>query len=96
MAKKKLTVAEAARESGISYGTLHARLKKGWTMKKAMTTPVRAKKSNKPSPVIVSTPGETTATENATKDGSTTATERNIIFTVCVVIGLCLLAFYAR
>ena len=39
---KKPTLAAKAREAGMSYGTVHHRVKKlGWSEKRALTTPVR-------------------------------------------------------
>lgn len=74
MAKKKQSIAEASRESGVPYGTLHGRLQMGWSLKKAMSTPVRKKSKSKPEPkpkrqqenIILSTPeGPVTLTRAA-------------------------------
>lgn len=38
---KTLTIAEWAKEIGMKYITLHERIKKGWSIEKALETPVR-------------------------------------------------------
>ena len=80
---KKPTLAAKAREAGMSYGTVHHRVKKlGWSEKRALTTPVRRR----------TTPGQV---EDATFEPSPTpapsaenTTNPDILRNI--VIGLCL------
>jgi hypothetical protein len=43
--KKKVTVAERAHKAGLSPNLVYVRVNKGWSLKKALTTPVRGRKS---------------------------------------------------
>jgi hypothetical protein len=50
MATKKLTVAEQARKAGIAPNVVHSRLHSGWSLDKALSTPVRLRKGKKRKP----------------------------------------------
>ena len=43
--RKTQTIAEWGREFNINYGTLYTRLHKGWPIKRALTEPLRGKRS---------------------------------------------------
>lgn len=46
--KNKKNIADMARKAGIPKGTVYARLKLGWSLKKALNTPVSSKFAPKP------------------------------------------------
>jgi len=84
MAKKKTNLAEAARQAGLPYATVHHRVKKlGWSQKRALTTPVRHR----------SIPGrvedatfEPSPTPEASADHTTKPdTLRNVVIGLCLV-----------
>ena len=43
---KKETIADKAREAGLSPGVVYNRISRGWTLAKALKTPVRGRKKN--------------------------------------------------
>jgi hypothetical protein len=43
--KKKVTVAERAHKAGLNPNLVYVRVNKGWSLSKALTTPVRGRKS---------------------------------------------------
>jgi hypothetical protein len=54
---KKETIADKAREAGLDPGVVYNRLSRGWTLAKALKTPVRGrekKEALRPEPPIVS------------------------------------------
>jgi hypothetical protein len=46
MAKKK-TISQMAREAGLAPTVVHQRIKTGWTLDKALSTPTRSRRPNK-------------------------------------------------
>ncbi len=50
---KKETVASMAQKAGIPKGTVYARLRNGWTLKKALNTPVQVQHRSKTKKVEV-------------------------------------------
>ena len=54
---KKETIANKAREAGLDPGVVYNRLSRGWTLAKALKTPVRSrekKEALKPNPPLIS------------------------------------------
>ena len=84
MAKKKTNLAEAARQAGLPYATVHHRVKKlGWSQKRALTTPVRHR--NTPGRVEDATFEPSPTPEASAYHTTKPDTLRNIVIGLCLV-----------
>ena len=106
MAKKKTNLAEAARQAGLPYATVHHRVKKlGWSQKRALTTPVRHRNTPgrvedatfEPSPTPEASADHTTKLHGQIADLSSALTQQQkrckVIAAVCVAFIACVLAW---